>query len=92
MTEETTRIVMCRKYGKDLPGLGAPPFPGEEGDDIFASISQQAWDDWLSLQTMLINEKRLRVFDPKAKAYLAEQRRKFLANQETDRPVGYRAL
>ncbi len=35
------------------------PFPGEKGEEIFSSVSKQAWMEWLQQQTMLVNEKQL---------------------------------
>ena len=66
-----TRQVQCVKLGTVAEGLDAPPFPGEKGLEIFENISKQAWQQWLSKQTMLINEGRLASFDPKARTYLA---------------------
>ena len=85
-----TRKVKCRLYGEELEGLPRPPFPGASGMDIFENVSAKAWQAWLKLQTMLINEKRLDARDPDAKKYLAEQRKKFFAGEETDTPAGFR--
>jgi Fe-S cluster biosynthesis and repair protein YggX len=38
---------------------------------------------------MLINEYKLASFDPKARAFLEEERRKFLFEGNTDMPEGY---
>lgn len=73
-----TRIVNCVKLGIAAEGLDAPPFPGPKGQQIFEHVSKQAWQDWLKMQTMLINEHRLQSFDPKAKKLLEEERNKFL--------------
>ena len=48
--------VFCQKYKKELTKLNSPPFPGAVGQEIFDKYSKEAWDEWLSLQTMLINE------------------------------------
>ncbi|MBV1872637.1 MAG: oxidative damage protection protein, partial [Gammaproteobacteria bacterium] len=69
-----TNTVHCQKYDKELEGMARAPFPGPRGEEIFKSTSQAAWTEWLKLQTMLINEKRLSVLDKEAQAYLAEQR------------------
>ena len=37
------RKVMCKKLGKELPGLDAPPWPGELGQRVYENISAQAW-------------------------------------------------
>jgi hypothetical protein len=32
------RTVQCVKYGKELPGLDAAPWPGELGQRIYANV------------------------------------------------------
>ena len=83
------RKVFCIKYQKELPGVAQPPLPGEQGQFVYENVSQRAWDEWLNHQTMLINEKRLQLFDAKARAYLMEQMNLFLHNKDYDRPAGY---
>lgn len=83
------RMVECRKFGKSLPGLDFPPFPGEKGQDIFDNVSRQAWQEWLGHQTTLINEKRLNMMDADDRAYLDEQRSKFFSGDEVDQAEGY---
>ena len=70
--------VMCAKYNKEMPGLEKAPFPGQAGQDILEQISAKAWDEWLGIQTMLINEYRLNMMDPEARSFLAERRTEFL--------------
>ena len=84
-----SRIVRCRKYQQDLEGLDAPPMPGPKGQELFETVSRQAWQEWQALQTMLINEKHLELRDPEARKYLSAQREKFLDNQEVDHADGY---
>ena len=84
-----SRLIHCIKLGKEAEGLDAPPFPGPKGQEIFEKISKQAWQDWLSRQTMLINENKLASYDPKARAYLAEERSKFLFEGNDEMPQGY---
>ncbi len=84
-----TRKVQCVKLGREAEGLDTPPFPGEKGQYIFDNVSKQAWQDWLNKQTMLINENRLASFDPKARAFLAEERQKFLFEGNNEMPEGY---
>ena len=52
-----SRMIFCTKYKKEMEGLDAPPYPGPKGQEIFENVSKQAWQDWQSHQTMLINEK-----------------------------------
>jgi Fe-S cluster biosynthesis and repair protein YggX len=83
------RTVHCAKLGAALEGLDKPPFPGEQGLRIFDNISAQAWQEWLKLQTMLINEHRLMPFQAKDKQLLAEEREKFLFGPGAAKPEGY---
>lgn len=84
-----SRIVRCRKYQQDLEGLDAPPMPGPKGEEIFDTVSKQAWQEWQALQTMLINEKHLELRDPEARKYLSAQRENFLDNKDVDHAEGY---
>jgi Fe-S cluster biosynthesis and repair protein YggX len=84
-----TRSVQCVKLGIEAEGLDEAPFPGPKGQEIFENVSKQAWKDWLGKQTMLINENKLASFDPKHRAFLAEERTKFLFEGNNDMPEGY---
>ena len=84
-----TRTVVCRKYQTKLEGLDLPPMPGQKGQDIYANVSKQAWQEWMAHQTTLINEKRLNLMDLTDRAYLDEQREKFLSGEEVDQAEGY---
>ena len=84
-----SRTVFCRKYGKEMPGLAQPPYPGPKGEDIFANVSQQAWQEWQAHQTMLINEKQLNMMEPEARKYLQGEMDKFLAGEDYDQAEGY---
>ncbi len=84
-----SRTVMCQKYNKEMEGLLTPPYPGSKGQDIFDNISKQAWQEWLQLQTRLINEKGLSMINPEDRKYLTEEMDKFFANEEHDEAEGY---
>lgn len=81
-----TRMVNCAKLGIEAEGLDNPPFPGPKGQKIYETISKQAWQEWLGMQTVLINEHRLASFDPQAKKFLEEEREKFLYGEGIDLP------
>jgi Fe-S cluster biosynthesis and repair protein YggX len=74
----TERMVFCQKMQKEGLGLVKPPYPGELGQKIYDSICQEAWKQWLRQQTILINENRLNVLDPNARAFLEKEMAKFL--------------
>lgn len=84
-----TRMVNCAKLGTEAEGLDSPPFPGPTGQKIFENISKQAWQEWVKMQTMLINENRLASFDPEAKKLLSSEREKFLFAGNFEMPEGY---
>ena len=65
-----TRMVQCKKYDKELPGMTVPPYPGPKGQEIYETVSQQAWTEWQAHQTRLINEKHLNMIDPDARKFL----------------------
>lgn len=85
-----TRLVHCAKLGIEAEGLEKPPFPGTKGERIFETISKQAWEEWLRLQTMLINEHRLTPFEPQSREFLAKEREKFLFGGGAAMPEGYK--
>ena len=84
-----SRIVFCRKYQKELPGLSAPPYPGPKGQDIYETVSQQAWQDWQKEQVMLINEKQLSMIKAEDRKFLQEQMMRFFNNETHERASGY---
>lgn len=85
----TTRMVQCAKLGKEGPGLERPTYPGDLGKRIYLNICQEAWQSWVSHQTMLINEYRLTPVDPKARKFLEEEMEKFLFSDDFTKPEGY---
>jgi len=84
-----TKTVNCVKLNCEATGLVKAPFPGELGQRIFDNVSQQAWDMWLSHQTMLINEYRLSMIEPKAREFLKEEMEKFFFGEGSQIPEGY---
>ena len=83
------RTVFCKKYQEELEGLGAPPYPGPRGQEIFDSVSKRAWEEWQAHQTMLINEKHLSLADPATRKYLQEDMDILLACVEYDNEECY---
>ncbi len=84
-----TRLVHCKKLDKELPAMARQPYPGELGKKIFEEISQQAWQEWLAQQTILINEYRLSMIDPKAQTFLKEEMDKFLFGGGSTTPAEF---
>ena len=84
-----TRMVQCVKLGKELPGLKVAPLPNALGQKIFDNVSQEAWNGWLSYQTMLINENRLSLADARAREYIAGQMENYFFGEQVDGISGY---
>ena len=84
-----TRMVQCAKLKKELEGMARPPYPGEFGIRVYQEISAEAWQMWVSHQTMLINEYRLNPVDVKARKFLEEEMEKFLFSGEETKIEGY---
>jgi Fe-S cluster biosynthesis and repair protein YggX len=82
-------MVKCVKLGIEAEGLERPTYPGELGKRIYENVSKEAWAQWLRHQTMLVNENRLNLADPKARKYLAEQMEKHFFGEGADAASGY---
>jgi Fe-S cluster biosynthesis and repair protein YggX len=87
-----TRQIDCVKLKKKTEGLAKPPYPGDLGQKIYDHISKEAWELWLNQQTMLINEYRLSMIDPKARAFLKEEMEKFLFGEGSAPPPDYNPM
>jgi Fe-S cluster biosynthesis and repair protein YggX len=84
-----TRFILCVKLNKKSEGLEYQPYPGELGKKIYEEVSQEAWQLWLTHQTMLINEHRLSMLDLKAREFLAREMKLFLFDSGSAKPAGY---
>jgi Fe-S cluster biosynthesis and repair protein YggX len=84
-----TRMVYCIKLGKEAEGLDFPPMPGELGKKLYESVSKEAWQAWIKLQTMIINENRLSLADSQHRKYLVEQVQKHFFGDGADQVSGY---
>lgn len=84
-----SRMVHCVKLDKEAEGLERAPYPGDLGQRIFDNVSKEAWQMWLQHQTMLINEYRLSVIEPKAREFLEQQMEDFFFGSGSARPEGY---
>jgi Fe-S cluster biosynthesis and repair protein YggX len=83
------RMVKCVKLGREAEGLDFPPYPGEMGKRIFENVSKEGWGGWLKHQTMLVNENRLSLADPRARKYLMEQTEAYFFGSGAEQAEGY---
>lgn len=81
-----SRTVTCILLGGERPGLDRMPYPGDLGQRVYDNVSQEAWQQWLAHQTMLINENRLELFQPKDRQFLADEMEKFFFGGGSERP------
>ena len=84
-----TRTVQCVVLKTEAEGMEYLPYPGELGQRIYDNVSKQAWQQWLSHQTMLINENRLSPIEPKARKFLELEMEKFFFGEGSDKPQGF---
>jgi Fe-S cluster biosynthesis and repair protein YggX len=83
------RTVQCVKLGHEAEGLERMPYPGDLGKRIFENVSKEAWQAWLKLQTMLVNENRLNLADVRSRKYLADQMESHFFGSGSEMPSGY---
>ncbi len=81
-----SRTVTCVLLGGERPGLDRMPYPGDLGQRIFDNVSQEAWQQWLGHQTILINEYRLVPIEPKDRQLLETEMEKFFFGSGSERP------
>ena len=83
------RTVNCIKLGREADGLDFPPMPGDMGKRLFENVSKEAWQQWIRLQTMIINENRLSLADAQHRKFLAEQIEKHFFGDGADQISGF---
>lgn len=83
------RMVYDVKLQRELPGLEAPPFPGDLGQRIYDNISQQSWGMWEEQAKLIINHYGLMLADPEARQFLREQMEEFFFADDAQMPEGW---
>jgi Fe-S cluster biosynthesis and repair protein YggX len=83
------RTVECVKFQKTLPGLDAPPWPGELGQRIYERVSVQAWKLWEDRMKMILNEYRLMPWQKEAQELIARHMEDFFFGESAALPPGY---
>jgi Fe-S cluster biosynthesis and repair protein YggX len=71
------RLVVCSKFGRELPGLANLPFPGALGQRIYANVSQRAWAMWPEQERILINHYGMSLVDPQSQKVLLQSMEEF---------------
>jgi Fe-S cluster biosynthesis and repair protein YggX len=83
------RRVFCQKFQKEMPGLDAPPWPGELGQRIYENISLDAWRLWEERMKMILNEYRLMPWQKEAQELVAKHMEDFFFGEGAALPPGY---
>ena len=79
-------LVMCKKLGRQLPGLDEPPFAGELGLRIFEQISAEAFELWQEHAKSLISSYRLNLAEQGAREFLRQQMEDFFFGDQAQMP------
>ncbi len=83
------RKVQCVILKKEADGLEYPPVPGDLGKKLYDNVSAEAWEQWTTQQTMIINEYRLNLSDERAQKMLMEQMQQFFYGGGLEPPPGW---
>jgi len=82
-------MVMCVKFGRELPGLDRIPWKGEIGKRVYENVSKEAWKLWIEHSKMLMNEYRLNPLDANSQKIMEEQMEQFFFGEGAKLPEGY---
>jgi Fe-S cluster biosynthesis and repair protein YggX len=88
-TSPSPRLIMCVKLQEELPGLDAPPWPGEIGQRIYAQVSAKAWKLWEERQKMILNEYRVMPWQKEGQELILKQMEEFFFGAGAALPPGY---
>jgi Fe-S cluster biosynthesis and repair protein YggX len=69
--------ITCKRCGAAATAMERPPIPTDLGREIRDAVCPSCWREWMGVQVMLINEYRLNLIDPRARAFLETEARKF---------------
>ena len=84
-------MVFCKKFQKEMPGLDAPPWPGELGQRIYDNISAEAWKLWEERMKMILNEYRLMPWQKEAQEIVQKQMEEFFFGEGAALPSRVRS-
>jgi Fe-S cluster biosynthesis and repair protein YggX len=81
--------VFCVKLKKELPGLDEPPFDNELGQKIYDNVSQEAWNQWVDVCKMILNEYRLNPARREDQEVIVKQMEQFFFGEGSPVPKEY---
>jgi Fe-S cluster biosynthesis and repair protein YggX len=83
------RMVFCVKLQRQMPGLDAPPWPGDLGQRIYDNVSAEAWRAWEDRMRMILNEYRLMPWQKEAQDLVAQLMEEYFFGTGTAVPPNY---
>ncbi len=83
------RMVNCVKLGREAPGLSEAPIPGEIGQKVYETVSEEGWEQFLEYFKMVVNEYRLNLMDESTDEIFAKSVEDFFFGDGATRPEGY---
>jgi len=83
------RLVMCKKLGKEAPGMPFKPFQNELGQRIYDSISMEAWKMWLEHSKMIVNEYRVDLTSKGGRERMLEEAEKYFFGEGAQLPPDF---
>ena len=82
MSDSEERIVTCVKLGGERSGIRRQPFNNELGEYIYANLSQEAWEEWLTESVRYINTYRIDLASREGTEFLLKQLRIWLGLED----------
>ncbi|MGL9774558.1 MAG: oxidative damage protection protein [Sodalis sp. (in: enterobacteria)] len=84
-----SRTIYCTFLKREAEGQDFQFYPGELGKRIYDNISKEAWAQWQTKQTMLINEKKLSMMNVADRKVLEQEMINFLFEGQDVHIQGY---
>lgn len=84
-----SRTIYCTFLKREAEGQDFQFYPGELGKRIYDNISKEAWAQWQTKQTMLINEKKLSMMNIADRKVLEQEMINFLFEGQDVHIQGY---
>ncbi|MFT4464021.1 MAG: oxidative damage protection protein [Sodalis sp. (in: enterobacteria)] len=84
-----SRTIYCTFLKREAEGQDYQIYPGELGKRIYDTISKEAWSQWQTKQTMLINEKKLSMMNVADRKVLEQEMINFLFEGQDVHIQGY---
>jgi Fe-S cluster biosynthesis and repair protein YggX len=84
-----TRMIFCKKFQKELPGLTYLPWNTDLGKRVYNEISEEGWKLWTEQAKMILNEYRLNLASPEAQKFLFTQAEAFFFGPGAALPPEY---